>query len=605
MRTVCLFIAACGLLASPLQAEKLGQWLQVLPDNTLGCLAIRSAPELLQDWQASGYGRLLADPEIQKWLAPLHENGVPIWDLELQKSTGEGLEASLQRLRGSLLLVCAADSLQAFQDTHQRSPFVILLEAGDQRAQLEARLAQDNAQELAAHPGWRALTQDVGGIPLHAVATSEAADARWHQAYACVEDVLILGDQPALLQHFITALKTGSAPTPAPIAGHLERHARLIGGSPDLSLYLNTTVLMKWLQQSAGSLMQGAAAFALDPKTLFRALGAHEFESLALGLDLTPAQTRLDFTLLHPAAPAGLISLLRGSATGVSQPPFIPADAASCQVMRQDLGQAYSSLLAMVGRLGPIALMATAQLGAVEEQLGFRLQQDLFGSLGDEIVTLTEGTAAAPAQIIALQVRDHPRLTQVLTSLRQFLTQGFGLEFTTSPHRQHRLHTYQASTPAGPSAGFSYCLTPSHLLLSTGGSAPLLKILDRLDQPGGPSIWDTPGTQQLLAALPGSPAALGIADASRQLLLILDAFSAAQGQVAGKKKGLRTKGRPPGIPTQDAPLTQPGAEAPALMLDPQARPSLETLRKYLGTEVSGTYHHPDAIHLRTLSRPAP
>ena len=135
------------------QAEKLGQWLQVLPDNTLGCLAIRSAPELLQDWQASGYGRLLADPEIQKWLAPLHENGVPIWDLELQKSTGEGLEASLKRLRGSLLLVCAADSLQAFQDTHQRSPFVILLEAGDQRAQLEAEQARLKLSDLRYRNG--------------------------------------------------------------------------------------------------------------------------------------------------------------------------------------------------------------------------------------------------------------------------------------------------------------------------------------------------------------------------------------------------------------------------------------------------------------------
>ena len=66
-----LFIAL-ALLALPAQAEKLEQWLKLLPKNTLGFLAIKSAPELMADWEKSGYGKMLADEEIKKWTAPMY-----------------------------------------------------------------------------------------------------------------------------------------------------------------------------------------------------------------------------------------------------------------------------------------------------------------------------------------------------------------------------------------------------------------------------------------------------------------------------------------------------------------------------------------------------
>ncbi len=536
----------------------------------------------------------------------MRKDGEAIWDKELKESTGEGLEANLKRIQGSVLMAFAADSPDDFENTDNNSPFVMLLEVGDQQAKVEEMLVKEVDEDITADSTLKKITKDVAGVPLNVLAVSEEADAKWKQAYAFVDGVLVIGDKPALLEYFIAALKTGTAEASDVVPSHLARHAQLTDGTTDISIYANGEVLMKWLQTSLSETMKnGKSQMPMDPKMIFEALGTQEFQSFGVGIDLTDAQSRVDVTLLHPAKPTGFLSLLRSTGTEVALPPFIPADALAGQVSRQSLAEVWDSLLGMVNKLGPLAMMATMQVGQIEQQMGFKIKDDLFGSLSDEIVQTSDGTATAQSQVIGIKVKDRAKLAGVLDGLKRFVSQGFGAAFEESEYLGYTISTYKASqaAAAGPASNeIGYCLTDDYLLFSTGKQELLKKVLGRMKEPSGPSIWESARTQDLIAMLPKGFSGVGVSDASKQLLMVIDAMTAVQKQAAGKKKAPAAK-KGPGKGPKAAPSDEAKSDGPTEWFDPSARPSEDVFKKYLGTEVSGTYSHPEAVHFRMLSKP--
>jgi hypothetical protein len=608
MKSPLTLFTALALLALPAQAEKLEQWLKLLPKNTLGFLAIKSAPELMADWEKSGYGKMLADEEIKKWTAPMYQNGEPIWDKTLKEGTGEGLEANLKRIQGSVIITVAADSVKDMQDVHDNNPVFVLMDVGDQQAKFEEVLTKDIEENLQKEPTLKKLVKDVAGVPLHVLAVSEDEDAKWRRAYAFVDGVLVLGDKPALLEYIIAALKTGTADASDVVPSHLTRHAQFSEGTADVSFYANGEVLMKWLEESLTELMKsGKSQMPIDPKAIFDALGTKEFQSLGFSMDLSDTQSRIDIALLHPEKPTGLISLLRGNQTEVNLPAFVPVDALSAQVMRQSLEAVYDGLLGMVNKLGPMAMMATMQISQVEQQMGFKIKEDLFGSLDDEYVQANDGTAVASSQVMAIKVKDRAKLVGALDGLKRFVGQGFGAAFDESEYLGYTINTFKASqaTAAGAaSTEVAYCLTEDYLLFSTGKQDLLKKILSRMKDPSGPSIWDSARTQELIAMLPKGYVGVGVSDASKQLLTVIDALTALQEKTASKKKApvLNKKGPSKG-PKAGAAADESEVNGPASWFDADAQPSEAMFKKYLGTEVGGNYVHPDAIHFRTLSKP--
>jgi len=604
MKRILSALTLLALLALPARAEKLEQWLKILPKNTLGYLAIRNAPELLADWEKSGYGRMLADEQVKKWIAPMYKDGEAAWDKTLKEGTGEGLEANLKRIQGSVLMAFAADKPEDFENSDNKNPFILLLEVGDQQAKVEELLIKDIDEDLAKHKEWKKVTKDVAGVPLHVLALSEEPDALWNQAYAFVDGVLVIGDKQSLLEYFISALKSGNGESSEVVNSHIARHAQYADGTPDISAYVNGETLMQWLEETvAESMKPGASPIPIDPKAIFSAVGTKEFQSIGFGIDLNDSGSRVDFTLLHPANPTGLVSLLRGSSTEVPLPAFIPADALSGQVARQNIGDIYSGLLGIINKLGPAAMMVTMQIGQIEQQLGFKIKEDLFDSLSDEFITVSDGTLEAPSQAFGVKIKDRAKLVGVLDSLKKFLGQGFGAAFEDSEYLGHTISTYKASQ-ATAATEIGYTLTPDYLLFSTGKQDVLKKVLSRMKEPNGPSIWDSPRTQELIAALPKNFYGVGVSDASKQILMIVDAMTAVQKQAAGKKKaGTKKKGPGKGPKAGGDDADDSATDDASQWFDADARPSEETFKKYLGTEVTGNYSHAEAIHVRMISKP--
>ncbi len=604
MKRTLTFLSALALLALPARAEKLEQWLKLLPKNTLGYLAIKSAPELMTDWEKSGYGRMIADEEFKKWIAPMYKDGEPAWDKAFKEGTGEGLEANLKRIQGSVMMVIAADSPADFENVDNNNPFAIIVEVGDQQAKFEELLSKDVDEDLAEHKEWRKITKDVAGVPVNVLALSEDPDALWNQAYAFVDGALVIGDKKSLVEYFVSALKSGTGEVTETVTSHIARHAQLSDGTADITMYANGETLIQWLEEGLGKVMKsGQSQIPVDPKAIFSALGTKEFQSIGFSVDLNDTQSRVDFTMLHPAKPTGFISLFKGTSTEVPLPAFIPADMLSGQVARQSLEEIYTGLLGIVNKLGPMAMMATMQISQIEHQMGFKIKEDLFGSLADEVVTASDGDGLEQSQVIGFKVKDRAKLAGALESLKKFVGQGFGAAFEDTEYLGNTISTYKASQATGSTATeIGYCLTSDYLLFSTGKQDVLKKILSRMKEPAGPSIWDSPRTQDLIATLPKGYFGVGVSDASKQLLMVADAMTTVQKQAASKKKtGAKKKG--PGKGPKASADEEPAEDDASEWFDPAARPSDETFKKYLGTEVTANYNHPEAVHIRALSKP--
>jgi hypothetical protein len=605
MKTLTLTFLTALAFALPAQADKLDQWYKLLPKNTLGVISIKDTPELLADWEKGGFAKMMEDPEFKKWVAPGMKDGEFPIEKGFKEDVGESMGDFLKRLQGSIMIAIAADSPEDFKDTG--GPAIALIEVGDQEAKIEELLQHNFDSEIQKDSTRKKITQEIAGVTVQILAESDAPDAAWRMAHAFVDGVMIMGVRESLFEHFISALKTGTADSSEVVTGHLTRLAEQSEGNADITLYTNGETLMKWMEEGITKSSQSGkkSAMPFDPSMIIAALGANELQSIGLMIDLTETQSRVDLAILHPEKIEGILTFLQGSSTEVSLPSFIPGDALSGQVSRQSLSAVYDHLLAMVAKLGPMAMMATMQISQLEQQMGFKIKEDLFGSLEDESIQIADGTAEAQSQVIGLKVKDRARLGGALDGLKRFIGQGFGA-FEESDFLGNNISLFKATAaqaPGAKSTEIAYCLTDDYLFFSIGKQDLLKKVLTRLKEAGEPSIWDAPRTQELIAMMPKGYSGLGVSDASKQINIMIEAMTAVQKQTGGaKKKPVASKSKGPGKgPKVENEVA--GLPAPDSFFDSKAQPSDEMFKKYFGTVVSGTYSKPGALLFRMLSKP--
>ena len=441
------------------------------------------------------------------------------------------------------------------------------------------------------------------------VAESDAADATWLMAWAVVGDVMIEANTHALMEYMIGALKNNAGDPPGPQREHLARISQITNGGGDMLLYFNGVKILELSEKALaaadakkkdGAKAAGGISFDIKPKTIMDMLGAQELQAIAITAEFTDTQSRMDLTILHPQKPTGLISLMRGSGNEITLPSFIPAGILTANVSRVDLSQVYDAIFGMIGKLGPMAMMVTMQLPQIEAQMGFKIRDDLFGSLSDEFIQVQDGDGTKQSQVMAIKVKDADRLGGALNGLKRFVGAGFGA-FEESDYLGFNINTLKTSQTANAATEVAYCITNKYLLISVGKQDTLKKVLGRMKDPSGPSVWDNPRVQNLLSLVPKNYSGVGVTDAGRLMNMIataaatIESKTGAKGKAAAKKKG----------PGKKAPAAEEAVAAAAgSWFDSSARPSNETFERYFGSLLTASYSHPDAIQIHYLNTPA-
>ena len=596
------------LLASMLPAaaaDRLEQWYNLMPKDTVGVIAIKNTPELLADWDKSSYAKFMQDDEAKRWMSPMRKDGDAPWDKFFKDTYGSGMYDTLKDYPGALVSYLVLGDYSQFD---KNAPNVSLCEIAGKQKEIEAHKLAEVESKKKENADLKLRTEDIGGVSVQIAALSDAPDAAWVTAWAVVGDVMIEANTQALMEYMIGALKNNAGDPPGLAREHLTRIGQVTNGGGDMLLYFNGVKMLELGEQAiaaaeAKKKEEGKAAggmgIDIKPKMIMDMLGAQELQAIALTAELTDTQSRMDLTILHPQKPTGLLSLMRGSGNEVALPAFIPAGILTAGVSRMDFNKVYDALLGMIGKLGPMAMMITMQIPQLEAQMGFKIRDDLFGSLADEVIQVQDGDGTKESQVMGFKIKDADKLGGALDGLKRYVGAGFGA-FEESDFLGFTINTLKTTQTANAATEVAYCNTGKYLLISVGKQDTLKKVLGRIKDPSGPSVWDNPHVQNLLSLAPKNYSGVGVTDAGRLMNMIataaatLESKTGAKAKAAAKKKG----------PGKKAPAAdEAGAATVSGWFDPTARPSNETFERYFGSLLSASYSHPDAIQLHYLTTP--
>ncbi|HRJ07389.1 MAG TPA: hypothetical protein PK490_04880 [Prosthecobacter sp.] len=591
-------LAALALALStihPVRAGVLEDWLKLLPPSTIAVISVKDSPELMADWEKSGIGRMMQDEAFKRWTAPMMKDGEAPWDTFARENFGESLHDNLARYPGASLAAFVADSPQQIEEQDGVPAFIAFSETGDKRKELEESMTREKELALAKEDGVKARTEEIAGEQVEILAKSEEPGALWESGHAFVGGVLVESNSAALMEQMILALKNGAAENPEAILGHIGRIEALHGGSPDALVYFNGEVLMQWAVTAArefGATAAKGSPLPVTPDQVIEALGLQELQSLALMMNLEDGQSVFDLAVLHASKPAGLLSLVRGGAGAVELPGFVPGDVVSASAMRMSLLELWDKLLAIVQKMGPAAALLTGQLGIYEQQFGVKIRDDLFASLDDQYYEITDAADGVTSQVIAIKIKDGKRFGGAVEAVKKIVGAGFGA-FDETEYLGHTIQSVKTAGATAGSPGFAFCVTDTHLLMSTGPVALLQDVLARMRDPSGPSLWEDARAKDLMSRLSPGYNGVGVTDGARIMKLLVDTIVMARSGLGGSTKAKGPKGG----------AAKSAEDAVDGIFDPDAAPSEETWSRYFGTSVTGTYQPDDAIHVRFLTTP--
>ena len=617
-----LFAAlAAVLFALPAAAaEKLEQWINLMPKGTVGVLAFKSMPELLADWDKSAMGRFMQDEETLRWLEPMKEDGMMPWDKHFTDIYGTGLYDTLKDETGpgvAFFVINDADDLES----KAGPPFIGLSDAStNQSVQEEHKRKHREHLKKEKHPELKEDTIDIAGVPVSIATDSGDEKAKWVDAYAFVDGVMIEAHDRRLMEYMIGAIKSGSGDAPAEIRDHFSRLTQLREGLADVTIYVNATRILDLVKQAMAKAAEKeekkpAAPNPLGdikPEQIMSILGADELKGLAITMDLADDRSTSDIVMFHSEKPAGFLSWVRSEAKDIELPGFIAADVTSGQTGHVEWLKLYDGILGMVTKLSPQAgMMAAMYLGGFETQNGFKIRDDFFGSLQGDNFQVQDGDITSASEVYGFKVKDSEKLGTALNGIKNALG-GMGFAaFEESDYLGYKLNTFKMSTAnAGGAANtpeIAYCDTGKYLLIGSGTLDTLRKTLSRMKDPSGPSIWETPTAQAQLALIPRDFNGLAIADSGKMITMIFSAMEMVSKQAASQKKSSAKKKGPGKGPKGGKSDASSGADDASAMLakfvDSKNRPSDDTFRKYFGNMMSASYTHPDALHMHSITTP--
>ena len=204
----------------------------------------------------------------------------------------------------------------------------------------------------------------------------------------------------------------------------------------------------------------------------------------------------------------GMLALFNPVNAEVELYDFSPKDAFGVSSMRYDLAEIWPTVEQTLTSISPgLGLLVNSQIQAFEEQAKLSLREDLFGSMGDEILSLSflnqstsgEIDMESPSSTIyAISLKDPDLFDRTLRSLFDAVTQGSDL-FKEREHRGVLVRSMRGLEGLGASIG--YAVFDQWVLLSMGEARYLNQLLNRM-KGAKSSLWDQPQIREVLNDLP-------------------------------------------------------------------------------------------------------
>lgn len=593
----------CLLAITPAVSAK-EEWLAVIPDSAVAIIAIKDTPELVADWDKGALGRFMEDPAVLKWMEPLLEDGEAPWDKWMKGVTGSSVREEMAIYPGATMAAFMWPNIEAGQTD---PGLVALSEVGDKQAELEAGKGKQFERKIAENEDLKEFSTEIEGLTVHYLAESDDDEA-WADSWVVVDGVMVEGTDRAALEQVVVALHKGAVADKSEMIANYNRFGEIAGGDSDVVIYLDAGILLEKMTEMMEAMGGGDdAANPFSPAMFIGALSLDEIRGLGLAINLQDEVSTVDFALIHKVKPEGLIvKLMHGADTKVELPAFIPADMPSASVTRWSFLGFYDGLMATLNKLGPmIGGMVQMQLGQFEQQVGMKLRDDLFATTNDTVIQLGDFSKSngLPTQVMALKLKDPARFSAAFEVLKGMAGNGLGVfdESEFAGFKVWKLKANQtAEQPGAEAQEMAYTIAKDYLFFSSGPVETLHKVLNRLNNPVGPSLWDDAAVKDAIAALPAGYTSVGVTDGSALIKNSFKAFATAQKSMAGLggKPKVAGKGKGKGKAEADS-----NDDVLAKLFDPDKLPDDEVFARYFGVASSGSYSLDDAAHYRMVAKP--
>jgi hypothetical protein len=523
-----------------------------------------------------------------------------------RETTGHDLTEILDGLTGQLLVI--VNDAEAILDEGEDviPDIAIVAEIGDQ-TMFRDLLAKDLEQMIEeAEEGEQIveIEEEFRGETLHIRQSVSSEGTEGLDAWAIVDDVLILGEPASLLRETVANLEDGAQ---TPISGTAAfRKMRARTPESDLLIYVNAEpflpliaeALEKSFSRGAGGTEDAEGAepvesspFRIDPQAMYDALALDVLEGVYISTRVGEGATDVDFGISY-SGNEGILKVLAYAPGPVRLPEFVPEDVIEASVTNFDFSGAWQAMREILEKASPeMAAQFSAQLQQVAQVTGIDLEKSLISSLGDNMVAMTfarppEGPdpgaimedlerGAPESQPIGLNdelfgigIADRQTMEMLLGQIRGVLAMWM---VAFDEHEYLGTPVWSVTSPgAGPSEGveqtFAYTLTDEHVIFSTGSLAGLHRVIALVETPGR-SVWKRPEVKKALKSLPDHDAsALAYLHFPSLLMQLLEGMVMAQGFTVAAADETEAEGE--------------------RIVDPGALPEKSVLEKYFGVAVS-------------------
>lgn len=512
-KTLTALFAATGLLAATSWAAPLNSHLDASVDLHV---SFRSLAETRTDWEAHSLAELVADPELQKFFAPLMEDADASeeerFTAVMENEFGLTWDEVFELLPGQITL-SLFNMPELILQRDERPELVIMAEYAGDAEQLAALMQVQFERNAAAQKEINPKVEHVMieesfmGETLHLDETFDGEQTYIEDGYALVDGIFILATPETRLRSAIEAIKAGPK---SPLVDTIAyQRAREEGGRGDFSVYLNLASLLPPLNEALleQAMAGGAAMFGLSGKSLDAALSLESMQALFFDVDLVEAGLSAYSGLLYREK-AGLLSLLAYKAGPLPQAEYVPADIYSTSVSTIDLGAMLSQLETLLAGASPtLPPMIDMQLQNVRTQTGVDLRSAILENFGDSMVSLAalpddqRGAAALvqPEQVIVVGVRDTAALSGAIEALTD-LVPGARDQIEVQRFAGQTIHTIRGqpdpNMPDVQANNVSYVITRSHFIFNTGDASLLKEVLTRMES-GATGFWQQASTELL------------------------------------------------------------------------------------------------------------
>ncbi len=248
--------------------------------------------------------------------------------------------------------------------------------------------------------------------------------------------------------------------------------------------------------------------FGIGAEGLIDGLGLDGLEHLGIQLDAAKSNFSMS-SVLRLNHRKGLLALLSEVDQEVEFHEFIPSSVFSLSNARLDMAQIWPSIDSVLQSLSPgLHLLVNSQIQAFEDQTGTWIRRDLFGSLGDQWLTMTflseqplspSSAPYASTTVYALALKDADLFDRTLRAIFQAVGQG-GELFEESELRGVTIRTLSGVESLG--LFMAYAIVDEWLLISVGEPGHLNQLINRMKTKPKESLWGDTGVSDALDGFP-------------------------------------------------------------------------------------------------------